>query len=62
MSSRVLRKLQGDKEKDLVDNENISDIDIDTPVGGARRKQLNINRYDLVRVSCKIVFVRHLQI
>ncbi|XP_076272258.1 nuclear localized protein 1 [Rhynchophorus ferrugineus] len=48
MSSRVLRKLQGDKEKDLIDNENISDMDIDTPVGGARRKQLNINRYDLL--------------
>lgn len=48
MSSRVLRKLQGEKEKDLVENENTSDIDIDTPVGGARRKQLNINRYDLL--------------
>lgn len=44
MSSRVLRKLQG--EKDL--NEDLSDNDVDVPVGGARRKQLNINRYDLV--------------
>jgi hypothetical protein len=45
MSSRVLRKLQGDK--DIVDD--ISDTETDIPVsGGARRKQLNINRYDLV--------------
>lgn len=45
MSSRVLKKLQGDKElaEELSDNEN------DIPIsGGARRKQLNINRYDLV--------------
>lgn len=46
MSSRVLRKLQGDKEL----NEDLSDNDTDLPVsGGARRKQLNINRYGLVR-------------
>jgi hypothetical protein len=45
MSSRVLRKLQGDK--DIVDD--ISDTETDIPVsGGARRKQLNINRYDLL--------------
>ncbi|KAF5294125.1 hypothetical protein FQA39_LY13496 [Lamprigera yunnana] len=47
MSSRVLRKLQG--ENDL--NEELSDVDpeSDLPVsGGARRKQLNINRYDLL--------------
>lgn len=50
MSSRVLRKLQSEKEKDLVENDNISDIEIDTPVGGARKKQLNMNRYDLVRL------------
>lgn len=43
MSSRVLRKLQGEKELDEV-----SDTETDTPVGGARRKQLNVNRYDLV--------------
>ncbi|XP_057655080.1 transcription factor 25 [Diorhabda carinulata] len=47
MSSRVLRKLQGDKEKEL--QEEVSDTETDTPVsGGARRKQLNINRYDLL--------------
>lgn len=49
MSSRVLRKLQG--EKDLVEEPN-SDPETDLPIsgggGGARRKQLNINRYDLV--------------
>lgn len=44
MSTRVLRKLQGDKEL----NEEISDPDNDLPIGGARRKQLNVNRYDLV--------------
>ncbi|CAH0547273.1 unnamed protein product [Brassicogethes aeneus] len=45
MSSRVLRKLQGDKE--LIDE--ISDTETDTPVSsGARKKQLNINRYDLL--------------
>ncbi|CAH1169502.1 unnamed protein product [Phaedon cochleariae] len=47
MSSRVLRKLQGDKEKEFPDE--VSDIETDTPMsGGARRKQLNINRYDLL--------------
>lgn len=45
MSSRVLRKLQGEKEKEL---DEVSDTETDTPVGGARRKQLNVNRYDLV--------------
>lgn len=49
MSSRVLRKLQGDKDKELLDE--VSDTETDTPVsGGARRKQLNINRYDLVGI------------
>lgn len=55
MSSRVLRKLQGEKEKDLIDE--VSDTETDTSGiisnsagsgGGARRKQLNINRYDLL--------------
>lgn len=46
MSSRVLRKLQADK--DLTEDLN-SDPETDLPIsGGARRKQLNINRYDLV--------------
>ena len=48
MSSRVLRKLQGEKEL----NDEISDNDGDLPAtsGGARRKQLNVNRYDLVSI------------
>lgn len=47
MSSRVLRKLQGDKD---LPEDIVSDPDLDVPYssGGARRKQLNINRYDLV--------------
>lgn len=49
MSSRVLRKLQG--EKDLPEDI-VSDPDLDVPFsGGARRKQLNINRYDLVKLK-----------
>lgn len=46
MSSRVLRKLQADKE--LV--EEISDTETDTPVESTRKKHLNINRYDLVNM------------
>lgn len=46
MSSRVLRKLHGDKEHL---NEETSDIEPDlTSSGGARKKQLNVNRYDLL--------------
>lgn len=46
MSSRVLRKLHGDKEQL---NEETSDIEPDlTSTGGARKKQLNVNRYDLL--------------
>lgn len=54
MSSRVLRKLQGEKEREL---EEVSDTETDTPVGGARRKQLNVNRYDLVRRKTGKVFM-----
>lgn len=53
MSSRVLRKLQGEKEREL---DEVSDTETDTPVGGARRKQLNVNRYDLVRKRIKQFF------
>lgn len=46
MSSRVLRKLQGDN-KELPDE--VSDNEGDVSLtGGARKKQFNINRYDLV--------------
>lgn len=56
MSSRVLRKLQG--EKDL--NEEISDNEIDAPISsGARRKQLNLNRYDLVSEFKALLFICH---
>lgn len=44
MSSRVLRKLQSEKEL----NDEISDNEGDLPVSGGARKKLNINRYDLV--------------
>lgn len=46
MSSRVLRKLQ--VEKDLPDDVSDNETEISTG-GGARPKHLNINRYDLVR-------------
>lgn len=45
MSSRVLRKLYGDKEL----NEDISDNEVEVPVPSGARKKLNINRYDVVR-------------
>lgn len=52
MSSRVLRKLQGDKD---LTEEILSDVETDIPVSsGARRKQLNVNRYDLVNIFCKL--------
>lgn len=48
MSSRVLRKLQGDN-KELPDE--VSDNEADLSLtGGVRKKQFNINRYDLVRI------------
>lgn len=46
MSSRVLRKIQGDTE--LNDEVSDNEIENELPSGGARRKQLNVNRYDLV--------------
>lgn len=50
MSSRVLRKLglQGEKETTSLADE-ASDTEADfSSSGGAKKKQLNINRYDLV--------------
>lgn len=44
MSSRVLKKLHGEKEL----NDEVSDNEAD--LSFARRKQLNVNRYDLVRI------------
>lgn len=48
MSSRVLRKLQRETEKELGENEVGSDLELEPPIGGARKKQLNINRYALL--------------
>lgn len=50
MSSRVLRKVQSERQKGSPENENepLSDTESDLPIGGARRKQFNVNRYDLV--------------
>jgi hypothetical protein len=50
MSSRVLRKLQGDKDfaNDLQNDNSDPESDLES-TGGAKKKQLNINRYDLVR-------------
>jgi hypothetical protein len=50
MSSRVLRKLQGDK--DLANDGQNDDTDTDSEwevAGGAKKKQQNVNRFDLVR-------------
>lgn len=52
MSSRVLRKLHGgtdELELKEQDEEDISDIETDVgSSGGNRKKQFNLNRYDLV--------------
>lgn len=50
MSSRVLKKLHGDNELDTLDQE-VSDPDNDNSFissSGARKKQFDGNRYDLV--------------
>jgi hypothetical protein len=51
MSSRVLRKLQGDKDfaNDLQNDNSDPESDLGS-TGGAKKKQLNITRYDLVRL------------
>ncbi|KAJ9586929.1 hypothetical protein L9F63_019473 [Diploptera punctata] len=48
MSSRVLRKLQGEKDflSELQDGNSDPESDLEGS-GGARKKQLNVNRYDL---------------
>lgn len=50
MSSRVLRKLQGDKDfaNDLLNKNSDPESDFEG-TGGVKKKQPNINRYDLVR-------------
>lgn len=50
MSSRVLKKLHGDKDLDILDQD-ASDIDNDNSLigpSGAQKKQFDNNRYDLV--------------
>jgi hypothetical protein len=57
MSSRVLRKLQGDK--DFVSDMQNDDSDPESELeggGGAKKKQLNENRYDVVRVFIFFAF------
>lgn len=57
MSSRVLKKLHGDNELDIRD-EDASDLDNDNSFvasSGARKKQYDGNRYDLV--SCKLILL-----
>lgn len=50
MSSRVLKKLHGEPDLEIKEQE-LSDIE--NEIGnGAKKKQLNINRYDLVRGLC----------
>lgn len=60
MSSRVLRKLQGDK--DFVSDMQNDDSDPESELegaGGAKKKQLNENRYDVVR---QLLFSSHLNV
>lgn len=47
MSSRVLKKLHGDNELEI--KEEFSDIDNDIGTG-AKKKQFEVNRYDLVNI------------
>lgn len=59
MSSRVLKKLHGENDLDIKEQD-ISDIDNDIGssgggVGGARKKQFEMNRYDLVSLIGNLV-------
>jgi hypothetical protein len=49
MSSRVLRKLQGDKDfvNDMQNDYSDPESNLEC-VGGAKKKQLNLNPYDVV--------------
>lgn len=56
MSSRVLKKLHGENELD-VGEQDASDLDNDNSFignGGARKTQYEGNRYDLVRIYAHI--------
>lgn len=52
MSSRVLKKLHGEPELELKEELELSDIDNENSTG-AKKKQFNINRYDLVKFNIK---------
>jgi hypothetical protein len=51
MSSRVLRKLQGDKDfvNDMQNDYSDPESELER-ARGAKKKQLNVNRYDVVRL------------
>lgn len=52
MSSRVLKKLHGEPDLEIKEqDELLSDIENDI---GTKKKQLNINRYDLVSGLCNL--------
>lgn len=62
MSSRVLRKLQGETDLatelgglDESDQENNEDLLASGTGGGAKKKQFNVNRYDLVNNSTTVL-------
>lgn len=63
MSSRVLKKLHGDNELDARDQD-ASDLDNDNSFissSGARKKQFDGNRYDLVIFHnfSHLIFMQH---
>lgn len=63
MSSRVLKKLHGDKDLDILDQD-VSDIDNDNSIigpSGAQKKQFDNNRYDLVNWITNISGIEHRQ-
>lgn len=68
MSSRVLKKLHGEPDLNIreEDDDDLSDVDIEPGHGGvggaagAARKQLNVNRYDLVS-GLKSIFIAYMR-
>lgn len=51
MSSRVLKKLHGESDLGIIEQEDeLSDVEIDTgsDISGTKNKKFSINRYDLV--------------
>lgn len=61
MSSRVLKKLHGDNDLEIREQD-ASDLDNDNSFignSGARKKQFDGNRYDLVIFHNKFYFIAH---